>query len=330
MNTRQFDASFCSIVVMPPIPPDIEWIAVYFVKTIILSDTMKSLSLETDQDLATALAPAGVFHGGKVILTSGSSIGLTTIVNERLDDGIGCSATGGRSRKYEDNIMSVKAEGVVFSAVFDGHVGSESAIISGEVFAKILGPEVGKVFDGPASNVKKAMKRSFSLVNDELRRRSVRDGTTAVIIAVKGKRLACGHLGDSLALLVCKESDEWLTRSHRPTDRNEYNRMRMQNKAVSEDWRVDGRLCVSRSLGDFWCCNGMYDDPDVVVRELGEDAMSVVLGCDGLWDFIDRGIVCSLVRGIRDPVRAAKVLQDYAFASGSHDSISVIVMNFAT
>ena len=103
----------------------------------------------------------------------------------------------------------------------------------------------------------------------------------------------------------------------------------LQNKSVSEDWRVDGRLCVSRSLGDFWCCDGMYDDPDVSVKELHNDACAIVLGCDGLWDYIDPGVVANVVRGIHDPVRAAKLIQDYAFACGSHDSISVIVISIA-
>jgi serine/threonine protein phosphatase PrpC len=71
----------------------------------------------------------------------------------------------------------------------------------------------------------------------------------------------------------------------------------------------------------------MFDEPDVLVEPLPRDVVSIVLACDELWDSLDAGSVCNVVRAIRDPARAAKLLQDYAFASGSHDSISVIVVN---
>jgi serine/threonine protein phosphatase PrpC len=307
-----------------------EWLALYFVKTVILSDTRRALTVETGEDadrLATALVPAAGFHSRRIVLTTPQAVGVTTLINERMADGIGCSATSGRSTKFEDNFLSVRSEGVSFVGVFDGHAGHESAFVSAQTFAKLLGPLVGTVFCESPGIVKKAIKRSFGLVNDELRRRSVTDGTTAVVVGITGRRAVVAHLGDSLALMVTARTWEWLTRPHRPTDRTEYLRMRSQRKSVTADWRVDGKLSVSRSLGDFWCCDGMFDEPDVLVRDVPQDAMGIVLACDGLWDYVDPGSVCNVVREIRDPERAAKLLQDYAFASGSHDSISVIVVN---
>jgi serine/threonine protein phosphatase PrpC/Leucine-rich repeat (LRR) protein len=326
---RELDASFCAIAVLPPVTQSMEWLALYFVKTVILSDTRKALTLETGEDadrLANALVPADAFQK-RVVLTTPQAIDAVTLINERMADGIGCSATSGRSTKYEDNFLSVRSEGVSFVGVFDGHAGHESAFVSAQTFASLLGPLVGRVFRESPGVVKKAIRHSFCLVNDELRRRAVKDGTTAVIVGVTERRAVVGHLGDSLALLVTANAWEFLTRPHRPTDKAEYLRMRKQRKSVTSDWRVDGKLSVSRSLGDFWCCDGMFDEPDVVVRDMPTDAMSIVLACDGLWDYVDPGSVCNVVRAIREPARAAKLLQDYAFASGSHDSISVIVVN---
>ena len=325
-SMRQLDLSFCSVVVLPTVPASIDWLALYFVKTVIMRDTMKALTVDSDE-IQNALAPAGMFQNGNVVLTSPAIVDVKTLMNERMAENIGCSTTRGRSTKYEDNLMYVESSGVSFVGIFDGHVGVESAFVSAETFSKLLGPNVATVFDDKPSHLKKAVKRTFALVNDELRRRAVKDGTTAVIVGLKGRRLFIAHLGDSLALLVNANNVEWLTKSHRPTVREEYERMKLQNKSVSEDWRVDGRLCVSRSLGDFWCCDGMYDDPDVSVKELNNDACAIVLGCDGLWDYIDPGVVANVVRGIHDPVRAAKLIQDYAFACGSHDSISVVVIS---
>ncbi|KAK8888660.1 hypothetical protein M9Y10_033392 [Tritrichomonas musculus] len=267
------------------------------------------------------------------ILGDTSSIVMTkALMNDKLSDYIGCSATSGRSTKYEDNFMSTVWGDISFVGVFDGHVGHEAAFISAEAFANLIGRFIGPSFNESPSVLKAAVRRTFALVNDELRRRDVKDGTTAVVVGVNNKtgRVCVGHLGDSLALMVCKDREEWLTKPHRPMDKLEYNRMRAEQKSVSIDWRVDGKLCVSRSLGDFWCCDGMYEEPDVKIKNLPSDIMSIVLGCDGIWDYIDSGVACNVVRSIRDPVRASRLLQDYAFASGSHDNISVIVMNFPT
>lgn len=326
-SLKQLDVAFCSIVTLPSIPQSIEWLALYFVKRVIVRETLKALTLNDAEDLQTALAPASMFQTRTVILTSPASLDVKTLMNESLGPSIGCSATGGRCSKYEDNMMSIEKHGVSFIGVFDGHVGHESAFVSADTFSKILGSVVAEKFDEEPRLVKKAVKRAFSMVNEELRRRAVKDGTTAVIIGVKENRCVVGHVGDSLALLVKRDTGEWLTKPHRPTEKTEYDRMRRQQKDVTEDWRVDGKLCVSRSLGDFWCCDGMYDDPDVSIMEIPEDGMSIVAACDGLWDYVDAGTVCNAVRRIRDPVKASKFLQDCAFASGSHDAISVIVMN---
>lgn len=265
------------------------------------------------------------------ILGDTSSIAMTkALMNDKLSDYIGCSATSGRSTKYEDNFMSTVWGDINFVGVFDGHVGHEAAFISAETFANLIGRYIGPNFNGPTDVLKASVRRTFALVNDELRRRDVKDGTTAVVVGVNYKtgRICVAHLGDSLALLVREESEEWLTKPHRPMDKLEYSRMRAEQKSVSLDWRVDGKLCVSRSLGDFWCCDGMYEEPDVKIKTLPNDVLSIILGCDGIWDYVDSGVACNVVRTIRDPVRASRLLQDYAFASGSHDNISVIVMNF--
>lgn len=350
LSLRYVDVSFCSVVTFPPIPPSIEWLAVYFVHRIIVSVKIRALtddsSISTDpnqqpadtesddgafdEDLKSFDSDPFMFIEEKAILGDTKSLETNTLMNDKLSDYIGCSATSGRSTKYEDNFLSTKYDDIQFAGVFDGHVGHEAAFVSAEAFANLIGRYIGPAYNKTPYELKLAVCKTFAMVNDELRRRDVKDGTTAVIVGVDNKsgRICVGHLGDSLALMVCKDRDEWLTKPHRPMDRHEYNRMRADKKSVSSDWRVDGKLCVSRSLGDFWCCDGMYDEPDVKIQEAPEGIMSIVLGCDGLWDYVAAGNVCNVVRSIRDPVKASRLLQDYAYASGSHDNISVIVLNF--
>lgn len=91
---------------------------------------------------------------------------------------------------------------------------------------------------------------------------------------------------------------------------------------------MDGLLAVSRSLGDFWVPGGIDSEPDVRKYQIPDESIGLVLACDGLWDFVEPGIVANLVRNVTNPVKVAKVIQDFAYAAGSHDNITVIVYNF--
>ena len=326
-SLEEFDASFCSSVAIPPTSIPLKSFAVYFVTAIGFSEHMKPITYQNSEEQTTAIAPLSMFDLREYKHIPGPSIDAATMMNDQLGEMIGCSATSGRSTKYEDNFMSFSCNGVKYVGVFDGHAGHESALVAAETFSAILSKIVSPLFEKGKSELKEGMRKSFAIVNDELNRRMVKDGTTAVIVCIKDRKVLCGHLGDSLALIVKKNGSKFLTKQHRPTDKDEYSSLRRQNKSVSRDWRVDGKLCVSRSLGDFWCCGGMYDTPDVTVLDLDDDCLSIVLACDGLWDYMDEGSVCSVVRSLRDPVKSSKLLQDIAFASGSHDSISVVVIN---
>ncbi|EAY09942.1 protein phosphatase 2C, putative [Trichomonas vaginalis G3] len=399
LSLETFDASFCQCLVIPASIHKMKSLSLFFVNKIFFSQALLSIKYtSTEEDVPEEEVPE------RLIPIIAPQVPEKPLLNDSLGSGIGCSATLGRSTKFEDNFMCLKQDNVLFVGVFDGHAGHESALISAECFTKILpsfdftnaihqkNPEKDEEniqkFDFPkvenhlsprrnhfrnvktqenqifgsqkieTKNIKNTQKielknsekielenskgsenlntkliktylrMAFAQVNDELRNRKVKDGTTAVVVCLfENRKGAVAHVGDSLALLVGQTTSKLLTKMHRPSDKDEFYRMRKRNKSVSSDWKVDGKLSVSRSLGDFWCCGGMFDDADVSFFDLNDDALSIVLGCDGLWDYVDEGTVCNVVRELRDPVKAAKLLQDIAFASGSHDSISVIVVN---
>jgi serine/threonine protein phosphatase PrpC len=190
--------------------------------------------------------------------------------------------------------------------LFDGHAGHEPALVHAQTFTTWLDSTRGKLFGDEIVIVKQAIRRSFYLVNDELRR-SVKDGMAAVIVGRNGSRLVVAHISDSLALIVTINTWEWFTRSHRPTDRSEYLRMRRQRKTVTADWRVNGNRSESRSLGDFRCCDGMFDEPEVLVKPLPHDAVSIILDRDGLGDYMDVGSVCTAAPGLHFRQRKSRL-----------------------
>ena len=326
LSLEELDLSFCKVVVIPIIQKKIS-LSLFFVDCIQFSENLRPITYNTVAEDNNSLALNKEFEIKKFIRAGSSILDSRTLVNMQPLKNVSFSATSGRSTKYEDNFLSLMHDNILYIGVFDGHVGKESAFISADAFSTLLPKHVSPYFYEDNKTLKKQIKQTFSYVNDELRRRLVKDGTTAVIVGLSKNKIFSANVGDSLALLVNSESSMFLTKVHRPTNSKEYEKLKRQNKNVSDDWRVDGKLCVSRSLGDFWCCGGMYETPSVLVSPIPDDSVAVVVACDGLWDYIDEGSVCNVVRSVNNITDAAKILQDIAFASGSHDSISVVVVD---
>src|SRR5690606_3224650 len=119
-----------------------------------------------------------------------------------------------------------------------------------------------------------------------------------------------------------------LTRDHRPDVPSEEKRIRRLGGFVSPNGRVVGMLGVSRSLGDASYSPFVSADPFVDVFEIDEEEMEfIVIGCDGGGDVISDELAMRVVREERDVGRAAMKLRDMAYAFGSPDNISVIVIS---
>ena len=68
--------------------------------------------------------------------------------------------------------------------------------------------------------------------------------------------------------------------------------------------RVNGNLALSRAFGDFAFKNKselpaesqmISSEPDVVIKEVGQDLMFVLLACDGIWDVMSNQEVADFV-----------------------------------
>lgn len=98
-------------------------------------------------------------------------------------------------------------------------------------------------------------------------------------------------------------------------------------------WRVNGILATSRALGDSGLKHNhvVSPEPDVRTFSMAEHRpLFMILATDGLWDvFSNDEAVRFLHSHLNENDFGAKSLANEAFARGSMDNVSVIVVNFS-
>lgn len=178
---------------------------------------------------------------------------------------IGVAEMQGRKLRMEDAVVVRYCfrgrVGETFVAVFDGHAGSSDVAEEG---AAELADEVARQLasgggGGSDADVTAAMQRAFLQVNDRmLARPSLPVGgavAVALLLQLTGPRtgvLHCANVGDARAVLVRDGQALRISRDFKPTDDDEYARVRDLGGWVSlrSGGRVCDVLCPSRSLGD--------------------------------------------------------------------------------
>lgn len=136
---------------------------------------------------------------------------------------------------------------------------------------------------------------------------------------------------------VCKGEIRY-TIDHKPKEKIELQRIYAAGSFVQGE-RVGGILALTRAMGDFMLKsrgNVIYDpiggavaaEPDIGVSCFHPKAIvSVIVACDGIWDVMNCALAFAIVEEAAslnlDP---APVLVDQAYARGSTDNFTVIVI----
>jgi serine/threonine protein phosphatase PrpC len=179
------------------------------------------------------------------------------------------------------------------------------------------------------SNPYKAIVSSASKLNKQVLKQDFDtnfSGSTFISILIRGKKLWCGNIGDSRALLgrqvldnadVKKNlSNRWmsiaLSRDHKPNEADESGRIIANGGRVeayqdehgnpfgpSRVWlqkqQIPG-LAMSRSIGDRVASSvGVISEPEVLEFDLTPDDKFIVLGSDGIFEFLTNEDVIKLV-----------------------------------
>ena len=165
----------------------------------------------------------------------------------------------------------------------------------------------------------------LSIANTE----GLSDGTTALAAVIQdGTSMTIAHVGDSRGVL-CRDGEAVVvTHDHKPELEEERRRIEAAGGFVSYIgcWRAMGILAMSRAIGDIFLKPYVSAIPDVRVVQLGDRDEFVVLASDGVYDVFDNDEVVTIARGATDPQQAANVLTNSAFAAGSLDNLTAVVI----
>ncbi|RLU22632.1 hypothetical protein DMN91_004910 [Ooceraea biroi] len=220
-----------------------------------------------------------------------------------------------------------------YYAVFDGHGGQDAAAYCATHLHQYLVESVHYPTDP-----ERALRDAFVTTDEQFIAKSstqkLNGGTTAVCALMLNKKLYIAWVGDSMAALVTRNSVMQLVNPHRPTRKDESERIQNMGGAVLQCMgvlRVNGFLSISRAIGDVPYKPYISGEPEVRCVPLDGTEDFLIIACDGLWDYIDQRTAALRVYGqvLQNPHDLKYVHQallQSAKRAGSLDNITVIVV----
>ena len=221
-------------------------------------------------------------------------------------------------------------------AVFDAHSGSDVAEQGCREYGAELARQLG---DGPLparDEVLAAMSRTYLDINRRMLEIEVVGGATAVVVLLQfagdGRAtLYSANVGDARGVLSERGAATRFSRDFKPFDADEYARIQGLGGFVSlrDGGRVCDDLALSRALGDAHISTFVEPLAHVNAIDLDVDATPfLILACDGVWDVLsDQQAVDAVAAQAPHYERGAAALRDLAFAHGSDDNVSALVID---
>lgn len=210
-------------------------------------------------------------------------------------------------------------------AVADGHG------VNGEHVSRYIKERYPQILNSSPyllSNVNRAIFNSTRKLNREIGCKEFDtnfSGSTFISVLIRGKKLWCANVGDSRSLLgrqmsdkssLSNQSNHWmsiaLSRDHKPNEPDESARIYSCGGRVeayqdehgnpfgpSRVWlktqNIPG-LAMSRSFGDKVASSvGVVSEPEILEFDLTPDDKFIVLGSDGIFEFLNNEDVVKLV-----------------------------------
>ncbi|KAJ7560971.1 hypothetical protein O6H91_03G008100 [Diphasiastrum complanatum] len=177
-------------------------------------------------------------------------------------------------------------------------------------------------------------------------------GSTAVVAVVGLCQIIVANCGDSRAVLSRGGKAIPLSSDHKPDREDELARVEAAGGRVIfwDSYRLLGVLAMSRAIGDRYLKPYVIADPEVTYTPRVQEDEFLILASDGLWSVLSNEAACDIVRKCMTgrckvslvcrsscstnlnsddslASAAASLLTKLAFARGSNDNISVVVVD---
>ncbi|CBI19933.3 hypothetical protein VitviT2T_027942 [Vitis vinifera] len=267
--------------------------------------------------------PAAIFSGGGISFLTGDR-------NARFSYGYS-SFKGKRPSMedfYETRISEVDGHMVAFFGVFDGHGGSRTAEYLKNNLFKNLSSHPDFIKDTKSAIAEVFRKTDADYLNEE--KGQARDaGSTASTAVLVGDRLLVANVGDSRVVACRAGSAIPLSTDHKPDRSDERQRIEDAGGFViwAGTWRVGGVLAVSRAFGDKLLKAYVVADPEIQEEEI-DGVDFIIIASDGLWNVLSNKEAVAIVQDIMDAEAASRKLIHEAYARGSSDNITCVVVRF--
>jgi serine/threonine protein phosphatase PrpC len=207
-----------------------------------------------------------------------------------------------------------------------------------------------------------AITRGFAKTNSEFLKRAERfnanDGSTAITVFLRQRKLYVANVGDSRAILCCSGNSNCsnaaissngfvsstsssssravdLSFDHKPNKPEERRRIQELGGRVVYSFgvpRVNGILAVSRAFGDRNMRGAINAEPELTLHSLERGDNFLLLATDGLWDVMSSSDACSIVHQCMvehnySCQKCADTLVAIALHKGTMDNTTALVVD---
>lgn len=229
---------------------------------------------------------------------------------------------------YETRISEVEGQMVAFFGVFDGHGGSRTAEYLKRNLFKNLSCHPDFIKDPKTAIIEVFRQTDADYINEE-KGQQKDAGSTASTAVLLGDRLLVANVGDSRVVASRDGSAIPLSIDHKPDRSDERERIEQAGGFIiwAGTWRVGGILAVSRAFGDKLLKPYVVADPEIK-EEVIDGVDFIIIASDGLWNVISNEEAVAMVHHIQDAEVASRKLIQEAYARGSSDNITCVIVRF--
>ncbi|KAK9205743.1 hypothetical protein WN943_016013 [Citrus x changshan-huyou] len=291
------------------------------------ADPSASFSGDADANpLAVTIAaqdPDILFSGGGKSFLTGSRTAKFSY---------GYSSFNGKNSSMEEfceaSLSVVDRQKVAFFGVYDGHGGSRTSEYLRNHLFKNLSSHPDFIEDTKTAIVEVFRKTDENYLSEEKGQQGDA-GSTASTAVLLGDRLVVANVGDSRVVASRAGSAIPLSVDHKPDRSDERQRIEDAGGFViwAGTWRVGGVLPVSRAFGDKLLKQYVVAEPEIQEEEI-DGIDFIIVASDGLWNVISNEEAVAMVEHITDAEAASRKLITDAYARGSSDNITCVVVRF--